>query len=222
MADFFDQEDPRAFIRAVPDPAALADEFTTDVVDADPYRVPEVEHLLTQAIDDITEAKTAPMSTLAKINRDEILDLLEAALENLPDELRRARWLLKEKEEFLAQSERERDAIIEQGRQQVARMVERQEIVRAAEDNARAIIEKARAESRMLIRQTEDFCDKKLATFELLLERTGETVARGRSRLLGTAADGIDLTQSDPALDVTDHHDLRDQPADDAEVSEHL
>ena len=76
MADFFDQEDPRAFIRAVPDPAALADEFTTDVVDADPYRVPEVEHLLTQAIDDITEAKTAPMSTLAKINRDEILDLL--------------------------------------------------------------------------------------------------------------------------------------------------
>ena len=79
-------------------------------------------------------------------------------------------------------------------------MVERQEIVRAAEDNARAIIEKARAESRVLIRQTEDFCDKKLATFELLLERTGETVAKGRSRLLGAAAadsEAIDLTDSE-------------------------
>lgn len=196
MADFFDQEDPRAFIRAVPDPGhdLPAD---TGGIDADPYRVPVVDELLGQAIDDIVAARTAPMSALAKINRDEILDLLEAARDQLPDELRRARWLLKEKAEFLAQSERERDAIIEQGRQQVARMVERQEIVRAAEDNARAIIEKAKAESRMLIRQTEDFCDKKLATFELLLERTGETVAKGRSRLLGAAAaDGqaIDLT----------------------------
>jgi vacuolar-type H+-ATPase subunit H len=199
MADFFDQENPRAFIRAVPD---HDDDHVGEpsTIDADPYRVPVVDDLLGQAIDDIVAARTAPMSALAKINRDEILDLLEAARDQLPEELRRARWLLKEKEEFLAQSERERDAIIDQGRQQVVRMVERQEIVRAAEDNARAIIEKAKAESRMLIRQTEDFCDKKLATFELLLERTGETIAKGRSRLLGAAAadsDAIDLTDSE-------------------------
>lgn len=201
MADFFDQEDPRAFIRAVPDPT---DDFAVhaEPLDADPYRVPEVDDLLGQAIDEIAEARTGPMSAMAKINRDEILDLLEAAREQLPDELRRARWLLKEKEEFLAQAERERDEIIDQGRQQVIRMVERQEIVRAAEDNARSIIEKARAESRQLIRQTEDFCDKKLATFELLLERTGETVAKGRARLLGTAGDET------ASLDLTDKLDV--------------
>lgn len=205
MADFFDQENPRAFIRAVPD---AADDFDVDTepVDADPYRVPVVDDLLSQAIEDITDARTAPMSALAKINRDEILDLLEAARDQLPDELRRARWLLKEKEEFLAQSERERDAIIDQGSQQVARMVERQEIVRAAEDNARAIIEKAKADSRMLIRQTEDFCDKKLATFELLLERTGETVAKGRTRLLGAAAEQA------PSIDLTEEMDVVDAP----------
>ncbi len=205
MADFFDQENPRAFIRAVPDPADDFD-IDTEPVDVDPYRVPVVDDLLAQAIDDITVARTAPMSAMAKINRDEILDLLEAARDQLPDELRRARWLLKEKEEFLAQSERERDAIIDQGSQQVARMVERQEIVRAAEDNARAIIEKAKAESRMLVRQTEDFCDKKLATFELLLERTGETVAKGRTRLLGSAAGDA------PSIDLTEDIDLADAP----------
>ncbi len=204
MADFFDQENPRAFIRAVPDPAAF--DADTEPVDADPYRVPIVDDLLAQAIDDISAARTAPMSAMAKINRDEILDLLEGAREELPDELRRARWLLKEKEEFLAQSERERDAIIDQGRQQVTRMVERQEIVRAAEDNARATIEKAKAESRMLIRQTEDFCDKKLATFELLLARTGETVAKGRTRLLGSAAGEAS------SIDLTENLDLADSP----------
>lgn len=205
MADFFDQENPRAFIRAVPDPTDTFD-LDSDPVEADPYRVPVVDDLLSQVIDDIAEARTAPMSAMAKINRDEILDMLEDAREQLPDELRRARWLLKEKEEFLAQSERERDEIIDQGRQQVIRMVERQEIVRAAEDNARAIIDKARAESRMLIRQTEDFCDKKLATFELLLQRTGETVAKGRTRLLGAAA------EEGAAMDLTEELDLTDSP----------
>ncbi len=63
MADFFDQEDPRAFIRAVPDPSEQ--DFTTEIDDADPYRVPEVDDLLNQAIDEITEAKTAPMSAMA-------------------------------------------------------------------------------------------------------------------------------------------------------------
>lgn len=216
MADFFDQENPRAFIRAVPD-ATDNFEVDTEPVDADPYRVPVVDDLLTQVIEEISGARTAPMSAMAKINRDEILDLLEAARDQLPDELRRARWLLKEKDEFLAQSERERDDIIDQGRQQVVRMVERQEIVRAAEDNARATLEKAKAESRMLIRQTEDFCDKKLATFELLLERTGETVAKGRTRLLGAAA--ADVSSS---IDLTEELDLEAvaPPPPGAEVSE--
>lgn len=216
MADFFDQENPRAFIRAVPD-AADTFEVDTDPVDADPYRVPVVDDLLTQVIEEISGARTAPMSAMAKINRDEILDSLEAARDQLPDELRRARWLLKEKEEFLAQSERERDDIIDQGRQQVIRMVERQEIVRAAEDNARATLDKAKAESRMLIRQTEDFCDKKLATFELLLARTGETVAKGRTRLLGAAA-----ADASSSIDLTEELDLEaaSPPPPAAEVSE--
>ena len=44
-----------------------------------------------------------PLSASVMINRDEVLELLEDAIERLPDELRAARWLLKEREEFLAQ-----------------------------------------------------------------------------------------------------------------------
>lgn len=191
MSDFYDQESPRSFLRAVPDDGAIDPGFQ-----ANPYAVPAVDELLDQAIEDIATAKTSPMSAMAKINRDEILDLLEQARDQLPEELRRARWLLKEKAEFLAQSERERDAIIDQGRIEVARIVERQEIVRAAENKARQIVEEARAEARVMKRQMEDFCDQKLATFEVLLDRTAETIARGRHRLLGSAAADVDRTNA--------------------------
>ncbi len=163
------------------------DDDLEDPLDADPYRVPEVEGLLNQAIDQIADARTTPMSATVKVNRDEILDLLEDARDALPEELRAARWLLKEKESFLERARQEREDILDQGRIEVGRMVERQEIVRQAEAKARQITEDARADARTLQRQMEDFCDQKLAAFEVLIERTDRTVRKGRQQLLGSA-----------------------------------
>ena len=50
------------------------------------------------------------------VNRDELLVLLEDAVAGLPEELRQARWLLKEREEFLAKARREAEDIIDAGR----------------------------------------------------------------------------------------------------------
>ncbi len=202
MNDFFDQEDPRSTIRAVPD----LDEGADIEIDlrADPYAVPGVDEILLDLVDELAAARTGPMSAMVKVNRDEFIDLLEQAREQLPDELRRARWLLKEKDHVLAEAAHERDEIIAQGRTEVARLVERQEVVRAAEAKARQIVEDARAEARHLLRQTEDFCDQKLATVEVLIDRTASQLRAGRQRLLGAAGD-----EADQAADA-DHegHDV--------------
>ena len=152
-----------------------------------PYSVPEVEDLLVRAIELVSQARPMPMSSTVKVNKEELLDLLEEAAERLPEELRAARWLLKEREEFLEQGRQERDEIIAQGAAQVERMVQRQEIVKAAEARARQIVSDAKAEARTLRRQTEDFCDQRLASFEVVLDRTMRTVQQGREKLLGAA-----------------------------------
>ncbi len=156
----------------------------------DPYAVPEVDEILADAIAIVSAARPMPMSSTVKVNRDELLDLLEEAQARLPEELRAARWLLKERDDFLAQAERERDEIIDQARDQVSRMIERQEVVKAADARARAIVEDAKAEARQLKRQVEDFCDQRLASFEVVLEKTQRTVQQGREKLLGTSAAG--------------------------------
>ncbi len=196
MTEFYDQEHIKQPLRAVPDPADSTEDLGDVEIDltADPYSVPAVQEHLDQAIEEITAARTVPMSATVRVNRDELLDLLELAKGQLPEELRRARWLLKEKAEFLETAKRERDEIIDQGRQEVAQMVERQQIVQSAEAKARQVMEEARAESRQMKRQTEDFCDQKLATFEVLLERTANTIQQGREKLLGSA--GGDSDQS--------------------------
>ncbi len=162
------------------------------------YSVPELEALIDEAIAIVSQGRPLPMSSTVKVNKAELLDILEEIRDTLPEELRRARWLLKEKEEFLAQARQERQEIIDQGRAQVARMIERQEITRAAEARARQIIAEARADARTLQRRVEDYCDHKLAQFEAVLERTTRTLQQGREKLLGSAALDGDAGQAGP------------------------
>jgi hypothetical protein len=151
------------------------------------HRVTESEQLVRRVMDLIASAKTMPLSSSAMINRDEILELLEEALNRLPDELREASWMLRERDEYRAKSRREGDDILDAARAQAERMVQRQEVVRAAEHRARKIVESAQAEANRMRHEVEDFCDQRLGSFEIVLERVMKTVAAGRERLTATA-----------------------------------
>ena len=143
----------------------------------------DVEHMLRRLHEMVASARPMPLSTSVMINRDEVLDLLDETIERLPDELRAARWLLKEREEFLAKVQREGDDILDAARVRAERMVQRTEVVRNAQHTARQVMEDAESEARRLRHEAEDFCDQKLAQFEIVLDRTIRTVQAGRSRL---------------------------------------
>ncbi len=155
--------------------------------DTDSYsrigQVGDAETMVRRAADIIATAPTMPLSSSPRIDRDEINELLESALERLPDELRQARWMLKERQEFVSKTRREADELLESARVQAERMVQRTEVVRAAEQRARQIIEAAETDSRRLRHETEDFLDQRLGSFEILLDKLSKTVHAGRSRL---------------------------------------
>lgn len=148
----------------------------------------DAQALLRRVADLIASAKTMPLSSSVMVNREELLELIEEAQNRLPDELRQARMMLRDRTEFLAKTKREGDDILDASRAQAERMVQRTEVVRAAEARARQILESAADESRRLRNEVEDFCDRRLASFEIVLDRVQKTVAAGRERLnLGAA-----------------------------------
>jgi cell division septum initiation protein DivIVA len=142
-----------------------------------------LEDLLYDLRDLIETARTMPMSASVLVNRDEALGVVEEALSTLPEELRRARWLLKERDEFLEQARRDADVIIEAARTQAERMVERTEIAREARRSAEQTLGAAEADARRLRHEAEDFVDARLGRLEELLGRTLGVVRRGRERL---------------------------------------
>jgi hypothetical protein len=150
----------------------------------------DVEHMLRRLHELVASARPMPLSTSVMINRDEVLDLLDETIERLPDELRAARWLLKEREEYLAKVKREGEDILDQARTRAERMVQRTEVVKASEARARKIVDTATDEASRLKNEVEDFCDQKLASFEIVLERTMKMVGAGRQKLQGSLNTG--------------------------------
>lgn len=148
--------------------------------------VPETEALLQRVAGMIAGARALPLSSSVKLdNKDEILELLREAIERLPEELRQARWMIREREEFLAGTQRRADELVEAGRSEAQRLVQRTEILKEAQAQARRTLEEARQEAQRLRLEAEDYADQKLAQFEIVLERTLKTVASGRHKLSG-------------------------------------
>ena len=143
----------------------------------------DLETLLLHLREMIDTARTMPMSASVLVNREETLELVDEALASMPEELRHARWLIKEREEYLVQARRDAEDIVEAGRVQAERMVERTEVAREARRVAQQVISQAEADSRRLRHEAEDYIDQKLAAFEVVLERTMATVIKGREQL---------------------------------------
>lgn len=170
---------------------------------ASSYYNQEAELILLRLREIIEAARPVPLSASAMISKEEVLDLLDDAIARLPEELRAARWLLKEREDFLTRTQREGDEMIAQARARAEQMVQRTEVVKAAEQRAYQILDTAETDARRLRHEVEDFCDQKLASFEIVLERTLTMVAAGRAKLQGTnlAADVVpDESAADGAL----------------------
>jgi vacuolar-type H+-ATPase subunit H len=162
-------------------------EFEFDEVEQTEERPPEPSASVTEILDElaaeIEHAKSMPLSSSAIVSREDLLELVNEAREQLPTEISRARHVLKDHDELLTRAEREADEILDDARAQAAHIVQRTEIVRQARNAAERIIADAESEARRIQHEADDYVDRKLAAFEIVLDRTVRTVRAGRDRL---------------------------------------
>ena len=187
------------------------DETEHSFESVEPYEAPEVERLIQGLLNVVDAARPVPLSSSSMINKDEVISVLNDISLRLPDEIRAARWLLKQREDFLARTQREGDELIDLARARAGQMVQKSEVVKAAEVRARRIVEDAQAEARRLQLETEDYCDQRLASFEAVLKKTQKIVADGRSKLQGDPLSELKEAHSQDQEDTQSTPELYDQ-----------
>lgn len=136
----------------------------------------------------LAEARPVPLSASVMVNKEDLERVAKSIRAALPEEIRQARWVLKERDELLAQATRDAEQIIADGQMDRDRLLSETEIVREAHREAQRIVDRAAEEGRKIRHEAEDYVDGKLGDFEVVLQKTLATVTRGRERLRGRQA----------------------------------
>jgi vacuolar-type H+-ATPase subunit H len=146
---------------------------------------------LNTAIAIVEEARGVPLSASCVVHRGEMLEILEGARDFLPSDLSGAEDIIAKRDQIIEEGRTSAESMIATAREDVARMVEQTSIVQAARDEAQRILDEARDLAEDERREVEAYIDGRLATLEVILNKTMEAVARGRERLEG--ADDKDI-----------------------------
>jgi cell division septum initiation protein DivIVA len=149
----------------------------------------------------IKEAKSMPLSSSVLVNRDEVLEMIAEMRESLPEEIKRARWIVRDREELLGKAREEGERLVRQAEEEQLRMARKEEIVARATSEADRLVAEGEERARGMRAEAEDYVDAKLAQFEISirkildasqtsaksLNRTLDQVELGRERLRGPA-----------------------------------
>ena len=145
----------------------------------------DIMGLIDRLEDIIANGRKVPLSGSVMIQEHKIYEIIDELRAALPEELKQARWIVKERQEMIDEAEKEANRIIDEGRQRAESMADEMEIVKLAQRRANEIIEAAQAREREIRLGAEDYADEMLANLEVNLGKLLTAVQRGRDRLQG-------------------------------------
>ena len=131
----------------------------------------------------VHNAKAVPLTDQVRIDREEIWEILDQMRATIPEEIKQARWIVKERQEMLAEARREAERMLGEAREQAVALASQQEIVKLAERQAAEMMSDARKREREVRLGAEDYADDILSTLEVNLGKFLAAVQRGREQL---------------------------------------
>lgn len=139
----------------------------------------------------VANARAMPMSSSVLVSRAELLELVEQAREALPTQIARAERVLAEADVARATAREEGERIEAAARRRAEELVGEQSVVEQAGQRAAEIVRAAEERAVELRREADDYCDRRLADFEIDLGKVLAQVQAGRAKLAQRLDGGV-------------------------------
>lgn len=148
-----------------------------------PPRLGELQELVDELILAVEGARNVPLSSSVMLDRNQLLDMLYRLRDELPDELRSARWMVREREAFVARTNEKARELLERARQRSEQMVSESYIVKEAVEEANSLIRRAEAEGTRIRLEAEDDAERAYENADAVLAELLAQVRHARSEL---------------------------------------
>lgn len=148
-----------------------------------PPRAGELLDLIDELIIAVEGARNVPLSQNIMLDREGMLDMLYRLRDELPDELRAARWMVREREAFVSRTNDTAREMLERAREQSEELISESYIVKEAVDEANAISRHAEAEATRIRLEAEDYSEDAMEQTEAVLADLLAQVRERRAEL---------------------------------------
>ncbi|MCY3539060.1 MAG: hypothetical protein F4Y75_02270 [Acidimicrobiia bacterium] len=145
--------------------------------------VGDIHNLIAELVLALNEAKTIPGANRVLIDRDQMMGVIELLQERLPEEMRTARWMVREREIFIDRTNEKAREIISRARSEAAEMVANTQIIAEATEEANILVRRAEDRSRRIRLEAEDYAEDRLSRLEDGLIRVLDQVRAMRTEL---------------------------------------
>ena len=152
----------------------------------------DVQYLIDMLYEMIDGAKSVLMSPdKCIIVREEALDLLDDLKGQLPQELKRAKDLIRARDEFVENAKKEADKIRRQADLDAKTIVGESEITRVARDKANDMLRRAEERSKSMINVTNEYTDDALRRTEEAIQMALDEIRESRMRFRTVSAEQV-------------------------------
>lgn len=129
---------------------------------------------LLQYLQEIIETSSkVPITGKILVDKKEMLDIIDQIINTLPDELKKAQWVVEEKERILGEVIKESETIKKESIDILKRQIENHDISKDAKVRAEEIISSAQRDAKTMRLGARDYADEILSQLEKEIESKG-------------------------------------------------
>ncbi|MDA8441311.1 MAG: ATPase [Peptococcaceae bacterium] len=148
----------------------------------------DVFSLLEDLEETVDRGAKIPMTSRVLVDEEAIFNLIDKIRNHLPEELRQAKWVTKERDRILAEAQAEAEKVVEQGRTYITKMVEDSEVVNQAQAYAEELVNQSRKVAREIRSGANAYADEMLCKVENSLLGLVESLRQDRQQLAAESA----------------------------------
>ena len=139
----------------------------------------DILHLIDRLEEIIKESRRVPFSDRRLVDETRIWPLLDQMRIAIPDEMRRAERIVRERERAKAQATEEAERIIQLAREEAAELAANHSVAQTAEEEAMVIRDRARQEARKIVSGADEYAFDVLCDLEQDLKRALTVIENG-------------------------------------------
>ena len=131
----------------------------------------------------VTGAKRVPISGKLMLDEQELADLIDQMRTVLPEEVRAARKVLRERDSVIAEAQQQADEILKTAHEQAEMLLDQQGLLQEAEVRANRYLEDVERDAQERIQGADDYARQVLSQLRDQLGRHLRTIEKGLEAL---------------------------------------